>query len=84
MDHLVETKLREMLEPLAERVKRNYIEAIVLRVSVHSVLATINGAEDEDFGGVVEHALETAAPIISQFFDDLGEIKKATILSKED
>lgn len=82
MEEREEAALKKVMEPLAEEVKQTFIKAIGLRVDLHMALAMENGAEIDDIPEIVIHAVDTATPITTAYFDKLGEVEKAHAYTK--
>ena len=82
MEKNEEQQVRAMLAPIVSLLMQSYLSAMILRIDVHRCLAIDNGAEPEDLPAVVANAIESAEPVVAQFLDDLGEVRKAKKLGE--
>ena len=70
--------VEDMIAPIADSVRSNFIAAVVLRCNVAQVYAINNGAELEDMGAVIAQAIEETVPISSRWLNELGDMKRAS------
>jgi len=82
MEKNEEQQVRDMLAPIVSLLMESYLSAMILRIDVHRCLAIDNGAEAEDLPAVVANAIESAGPVVANFLDDLGEVRKAKKLGE--
>ena len=77
MDKREEEQLKLMIGPMADIVRDSFIKALVLRCNVHQQLAIQNGAEPEDYGPLIAHAIDSAQPITNKWLNEIAEMKRA-------
>lgn len=84
MNEAKEKELRASLQPLSEIVRTTFVEAMLLRIKVHVVVASNNGAELEDVQEIVAQAIASGSNMTSQFLDDLSEVEKSRVIEKRE